>query len=169
MTAEPSPGPLTAVVAGFRRLPDMRAAIEGLVLFLCVVAAGVWAASAGVLTLNPAPRSDVLLIMLVAFVMPALSEELFFRGWVRAGAPLAAVASLIAYIFWRPLQVMLNLPFARPEFMDAYFLVLVATLGAACTLARIRSGSIWPGVVIHWGAVVVWRALFAGAPPVEPF
>jgi predicted Abi (CAAX) family protease len=94
--------------------------------------------------------------------MPALTEELAFRGWVRRGAPIAAVGSLLAFIFWHPLQVMANLPFARPEFTDASFLILVATLGACCTLSRIRSGSIWPAVIIHWGAAVVWRVLYAG-------
>jgi predicted Abi (CAAX) family protease len=39
---------------------------------------------------------------------------------------------------------------------------VVATLGLACTLSRIRSGSIWPSVIIHWGIVVVWIALFRG-------
>ena len=39
---------------------------------------------------------------------------------------------------------------------------MVACLGLACTLTRVRSGSIWPGVVIHWGVVVAWLALFGG-------
>ena len=36
------------------------------------------------------------------------------------------------------------------------------SLGLACTLSRIRSGSIWPAAIIHWGVVVVWKALYAG-------
>jgi predicted Abi (CAAX) family protease len=80
---------------------------------------------------------------------------------LRKGLPLAAVASLLAFIAWHPLQAWLNLPFGRPEFLDARFLSLVAWLGLASTHTRLRSGSIWPAVIIHWGAVVVWLALYA--------
>ncbi len=163
-----TPRPLITIMAGLRRLPDLRAAIEALVLFLVVVAVGVWAAMSGVLTLDPAPRDGMLILSVSACLMPALSEEWVFRGWVRAGAPIAAVISLLAYVFWHPIQVLANLPFARPEFTDPLFLCVVATLGACCTLSRIRSGSIWPAVVIHWGAAVVWRALFAGPPGAAP-
>lgn len=153
---------LSNTLASLRRLPDLRAAIEGLVLFLVVVGAGVWAVQMGLLQLNPVPRDNVGAISLSAFLVPALAEELVFRSWLPRGAPLAAVASFLAYVFWHPLQVILQLPFARPEFTDASFLGLVAWLGLACTLARVRSGSIWPGVVIHWGVVVLWLALFGG-------
>jgi uncharacterized protein len=160
--AERRPGPLDEAVASLKRLPDMRAAIEGLLLFLMVVAAGVWAAMSGVLVPEPAQRSEMLAISLSAFLIPALGEELAFRGWVRKGAPLAAVISLLAYIVWHPVQTWLNLPFGQPEFLDPRFLSLVAWLGLACTLSRIRSGSIWPAVIIHWGAAVVWKALYGG-------
>lgn len=155
-------GPVEEVFAGLKRLPDMWAAIEALLLFLLVIAAGYWAASTGVLEANASiTRGELLPIWLSAFVVPALSEELVFRGWLRKGMPLAAIASLIAYIIWHPLQVWLDLPFAREEFLDPRFLSLVAWLGLACTLSRLRSGSIWPAVIIHWGAVVVWIALYA--------
>ncbi len=155
-------------LASLRRLPDLRAAIEGVILFLLVVGAGIWAVQMGVLALDPAPRATVGAISLSAFLLPALAEELVFRSWLPRGAPLAAVSSFVAFVFWHPLQVILNLPFARAEFTDASFLGLVAWLGLACTLARIRSGSIWPGVVIHWGGVVLWLALFGGAAQVQP-
>lgn len=160
--AERRPGPVNELFAGLKRLPDLRGAIEALLLFLMVVAAGVWAAMSGVLVPEPVQRSEVLAISLSAFLIPTLSEELIFRGWVRKGAPLAAVLSLFAYILWHPVQTWLNLPFGRPEFVDPSFLSLVAWLGMACTLSRIRSGSIWPAVIIHWGAVVVWKALYGG-------
>lgn len=150
------------VFAGLKRLPDLQAAIEALILFLMVVAAGVWAAMSGVLELRPVSRDQVFAISLSAFLIPVMGEELAFRGWLRKGAPLAAVASLLAYIAWHPLQTLLQLPFGRPEFLDPSFLALVAWLGLACTLSRIRSGSIWPAVIIHWGIVVVWKALYAG-------
>jgi uncharacterized protein len=150
-------------VVALRRLPDLRAAIEALVLFVLVLVAGGWAASSGVLTLDPMSRGQLMPIWLSAFLMPSLLEELVFRGWLPRGAPVAAVASFVAFVLWHPLQVWLNLPFARPEFVRPGFLMLVACLGFACTLTRIRSGSIWPGVVIHWGIVVAWLALFGGS------
>lgn len=149
-------------IASLRRLPDLRAAIEGLILFLLVILAGAWAFNSGALVLARAPRESVGAISLSAFLFPALAEEVIFRSWIRRGAAIAAVGSFLAYMLWHPLQVWLHLPTARPEFLDPAFLGLVAWLGLACTLARVRSGSVWPGVIIHWGVVVVWLALFGG-------
>jgi uncharacterized protein len=156
------PGPIGETIAALKRLPDLRAAIEALILFLMVIIAGAWAANSGVLQLKPVPREQMLSIWLSAFLVPALSEEVIFRGWVRRGAPMAAVGSLLAYILWHPFQTWVGLPYARPEFLDPAFLGLVAWLGLACTLSRLRSGSVWPAVVIHWGAVVAWLALYGG-------
>ncbi|MEY2757713.1 MAG: hypothetical protein RIR33_1491 [Pseudomonadota bacterium] len=161
----PPSSPARETMAALRRLPDLRAALEALVLFMLVLVAGGWAASHGVLTLDPMSRSQLMPIWLSAFLMPSLLEELAFRSWLPRAAPLAAVASFVTFVLWHPLQVWLNLPFARPEFVQPGFLMLVACLGFACTLTRIRSGSIWPGVVIHWGVVVAWLALFGGHGP----
>jgi predicted Abi (CAAX) family protease len=156
------PGPVETLFAGLKKLPDFRGAVEALLMFLVVVAAGIWLAQSGALTLNPVQRSSVFLLSVSSFVVPALGEELVFRGWLRRGTPIAAVISLLAYIVWHPAQVWLNLPFGRPEFLDPRFLSVVSCLGLACTLSRVRSGSIWPSVIIHWGIVVVWLALYGG-------
>lgn len=158
-----APGPFAETLASLRRLPDLRAALEALGLFILVLLAGAWAANDGVLTLNPLDRPHLQTLWLSAFLMPALLEELVFRSWIGGrGAALAAVASFLAFVLWHPVQVWLNLPSARPVFTDPGFLMVVATLGFACTLTRVRSGSLWPGVVIHWGVVVAWLALFGG-------
>lgn len=166
------PGAIIETFAAVRRLPDLRAAIEGLIFFLLMMLAGAWAVQAGVLSINPAPREQAAMLWLSVFLFPVLAEELVFRGWLPRGAPLPAILSFIAFVAWHPLQVVLNLPFARPEFREPHFLGLVAMLGFLCTLARVRSGSIWPGVVIHWGVVVAWLALFGGGAdpgsPVQP-
>lgn len=159
---EPRFSPVRESLAALRRLPDLRAALEALVLFLLVLLAGAWAVGDGVLTLDPIPSSQMMTVWLSAFLMPALLEELLFRSWLPRGAAFAAIASFIAFVLWHPLQVWLNLPFGRPEFTRPGFIMVVACLGFACTLTRIRSGSIWPGVVIHWGVVVAWLALFGG-------
>jgi predicted Abi (CAAX) family protease len=158
----PSFSPVSETLAALKRLPDLRAALEALILFLLVLLAGAWAVSDGVITLDPMPRGQMATIWLSAFVMPVLLEELVFRGWLPRGAPRTAILSFLAFVLWHPLQVWLNLPFARPEFTRPGFLMVVACLGFACTLTRIRSGSLWPGVVIHWGVVVAWLALFGG-------
>ncbi len=44
-------------LASLRRLPDLRAAIEGVILFLAVVGAGIWAVQMGVLKLDPVPSA----------------------------------------------------------------------------------------------------------------
>lgn len=158
-----APGAFAETLASLRRLPDLRAALEALGLFILVLLAGAWAANDGVLTLNPLDRPHLQTLWLSAFLMPALLEELVFRSWIGGrGAALAAVASFLAFVLWHPVQVWLNLPSARPVFTDPGFLMVVATLGFACTLTRVRSGSLWPGVVIHWGVVVAWLALFGG-------
>ncbi len=136
--------------------------LEALVLFLLVLLAGAWAAGDGALTLRPLDPRQMTTLWLSAFVAPSLLEEIAFRSWLARGAAIAAIASFLAFILWHPLQVWLNLPFARPEFTRPGFLMVVACLGFACTLTRIRSGSLWPGVVIHWGVAVAWLALFAG-------
>jgi len=158
----PATGPVSETIAALKRLPDLRAAIEGVLLFVMVVIAGAWAAHSGVLQLKPRPTDQLMTTWLSAFIIPTLSEEVLFRGWVRRGAPIVAVGSLLAYILWHPLQTWIGLPFGRPEFVDPAFLGLVAWLGLACTLSRLRSGSIWPPVIIHWGVVVMWISLYGG-------
>ena len=77
-------------------------------------------------------------------------------GWLRAALALAA------FVLWHPVQVWLGLPMAQPAFLEPAFLAIVALLGLVCTLAWRRSGSVWPAVMIHWGTVVLWKAVAAG-------
>ena len=99
--------------------------------------------------------------------MPALGEELVFRGLLipgRDAAPQAvgAVAlSTALFVLWHPLQTLwwneAAAVFLRPD-----FLAIVALLGLLCALLRRRSGSIWPGVALHWAVVVGWKGWLAG-------
>lgn len=161
----PGTGPTARLAAAIRsvlRLPDMRAAVEALLLFLAVIAVGAVAAFQGALVLDHAPREAMSAIFISAFFVPALGEELAFRSWLREDEPLVAGLSMVAYVLWHPLQYLLGSPFANPAFIEPGFLALTAILGFACTLSRLRSGTIWGGVVIHWGVAVVWLAMFAG-------
>jgi predicted Abi (CAAX) family protease len=154
---------IATIFAGLRKLPDLRASIEALVLFLLIVFAGTAFVYGSGRPINPAAMAqDTPVLWLSTFLFPSLTEELVFRGWLRKGMRLPALISLLAFILWHPLQVVLGLPFAQPVFMDWRFLGVVAVLGLACSISRVRSGSIWPAVILHWGTVVIWKTLFTG-------
>lgn len=109
----------------------------------------------------------MVLIALIALILPALGEELVFRGVLqppRMDGPRAIIASgasLAAFIVWHPVQVGLGLPSAQPVFLDPAFLAMAGALGLVCTVLVHRSGSLWTAVFVHWAVVVVWKA---GAP-----
>ncbi|MFM7640529.1 MAG: type II CAAX prenyl endopeptidase Rce1 family protein, partial [Cyanobium sp.] len=111
------------------------------------------------------PRAAALL------VVPALGEELLFRALLLP-SPLEGVAPLALapwvalsvglFVAWHGLTMRLRrhaLPFSPG---DPRFLTQVAVLGLACALAYVVSGSLWPPVLIHWLAVVVWRLGLGG-------
>jgi predicted Abi (CAAX) family protease len=153
---------IATLLAGLRKLPDTRAAIEALVLFLMVIASGgafVW--GAGIPLNTNAFEANTLMLWVSTFLFPTLSEELVFRGWLRKGMSLPALAALLAFVAWHPLQYLVGLPFASSLYMEPRFLAVVAVLGLACSITRVRSGSIWPGVILHWGAVVILKSLFS--------
>lgn len=115
----------------------------------------------------PGLRNDpdaFLFLAAVALVIPALGEELVFRGILQphqlgeAREWIFSALSLAAFVIWHPLQVWLGLPLAQPVFTEPSFLTLVAILGALCTALTHRSGSVWPAVLLHWIVVVGWKA-----------
>ncbi|MAC39395.1 MAG: hypothetical protein CMH94_05470 [Oceanicaulis sp.] len=104
-----------------------------------------------------------IVVAVIAILVPSLAEEMVFRvllggrtGWLRAGIAIAA------FVLWHPVQVWLGLPMAQPVFLEPAFLAIVALLGLVCTVAYRTSGAIWPPVAIHWGTVVLWKAVAAG-------
>lgn len=114
----------------------------------------------------PGLRNDpdaFLFLAAVAIIIPALGEELVFRGILQPrqlGAErdwIFSALSLTAFVLWHPLQVWLGLPMAQPMFTEPSFLMLVAVLGALCTTLTHRSGSVWPAVLLHWIVVVGWK------------
>jgi predicted Abi (CAAX) family protease len=40
--------------------------------------------------------------------------------------------------------------------------LLLTVLGAVCTTAYRRTGSLWPPVLLHWVTVVCWMMLLGG-------
>lgn len=125
--------------------------------------------SAGFLTWSPSGDwTGIARTGAIALILPALGEELLFRGALLPSTGSSrtqwtwAAASLGAFVAWHPLAAALWLPAAQPLFFSPSFLLAAATLGAACTLSVARSGSIWPAVAMHWTAVVAWKAVFGG-------
>ncbi len=125
----------------------------------------------GLFAWTPGPAlADVLGVAVVAFFVPALGEELVFRGLalprplrLRCARNLArAGVALVVFVAWHPMQVEFGLPTAQPAFVDPRFLTCVALLGLACTVSYARSRSMWPPVAIHWAAVVGWKAFLGG-------
>ncbi|MGJ3232603.1 MAG: CPBP family glutamic-type intramembrane protease [Oceanicaulis sp.] len=104
------------------------------------------------------------LIALIAVLVPALGEELVFRGLAQPARPDTAAAwavsglSLAGFILWHPAQVRLGLPSAQAVFLEPGFLAMAGLLGLVCTALVHRSESLWTAVVVHWLVVVAWKA-----------
>jgi predicted Abi (CAAX) family protease len=118
------------------------------------------------------PRRRPLLASAVGlFVMPALGEELLFRGALlphpAEGTPwpelLACSALAIAvFVLYHPLAARCWYRRADAVFHDRRFLLQTALLGLATTLLYQCSGSLWPAVLLHWLAVLVWLERLGG-------
>lgn len=130
--------------------------------------AGPLGLAAGLFTPGPADTADLLRIAPLAFVIPALGEELAFRAALipdrteAAGAASAVALSTALFVAWHLVEAFTFLPAARGLFTRPDFLACAACLGLACALLRRRSGSIWTAVLLHWGAVVVWKTWLGG-------
>lgn len=106
-----------------------------------------------------------------SFFSPAITEEVFFRilllphptenasAW---GLWLSGCASLAIFIAYHPLNALTFFPAGRQTFLNPIFLLLTALLGAACAIAYLQSGSLWPPVLMHWLAVSLWLLVFGG-------
>ena len=53
-------------------------------------------------------------------------------------------------------------------FKQPIFLVLTGILGLYCTIAYLRSGSLWPAILFHWLVVVSWLLLLGGWQQLHP-
>lgn len=152
--------PQPAMLTALKTLPLRRDVMEalGLVLLFCLVASLL---GTHLIDLSRVPTAaEMVKVSAVAFVVPALVEEVVFRGWViRRFRMWDAIASVTLYVLWHPLEALTFLPEARAVFFDPVFLLLVALLGVLCAIAYFRSRSIWPSVIIHWLVVVAWKGL----------
>jgi len=136
---------------------------------LFAIAAAFISGLTGAAALDPAfpglrePR-PLIVLALVAFIVPALGEELMFRNLLQprtlsgARGVVLSGLSLASFVAWHPVQLVAGLPTGQPLFLEPGFLAIAGLLGLVCTISVHRSGSIWPAVVMHWLTVIVWKA-----------
>lgn len=151
------------------RLPSLRDWLETAVLLIGYGALALpLAAEADIIDPERSASSGSLpLLALRVLLAPAIVEEVLFRVLPNphpresarsAVRILAAAGSLAAYVLVHPLAALLS-PALRPVFLDPTFILLVALLGSICLISYVRSGSLWPPLVLHWLIVVGWLGL----------
>ena len=121
----------------------------------------------GLLHYEQRPAKTIALSALIVILIPALGEELPFRGLMipdrtetkRAIWPI--VLSTAVFTCWHVVETLWQ-PKERALFTRPDFLAWAAWLGLWCAILRRRSGSIWPGVILHWATVVGWIGWFGG-------
>lgn len=103
----------------------------------------------------------------ILFVVPALVEELVFRGVLLSWFATVSQRwgnwlSIGLFVLWHPVQALTFGPPWSAIFLQPSFLFATFILGIVLTHIRIVSQSLWPVIVIHWLLVAVWKLLFGG-------
>lgn len=121
---------------------------------------------------HPTPTVEPLALArfaLIAFFVPALAEEVVFRAVLLpppSARPtlLRRAVAVAAFVAWHPLQVLWFGQEWGVVVLNPWFLMAVAALGTATTRLYLRTGSLWPAIVLHWVVVVAWKALGGASP-----
>ncbi|MEH2168506.1 MAG: CPBP family glutamic-type intramembrane protease [Nostoc sp.] len=102
---------------------------------------------------------------LITLIIPVAAEEAFFRVLLLPNKVeqaslvtnwLWGSISLILFVVYHPLNATFFIRNARATFNSFAFLTLAAILGIVCTIAYLKSGSIYPPVILHWVFVLGW-------------
>jgi predicted Abi (CAAX) family protease len=158
----------TRLLASLRTLPSPRgwlfcAAVSAATLTLMMVIGF----ATGLYHLTPTQPGLALRMLTVLFV-PALGEEIPFRGLLTPGPNesrrpgLEIVVSTALYTLWHVIEAVTFLKSAASVFLRPDFLLCCAVLGLGCAITRRVTGSIWPAVLLHWALVVVWQTWLGG-------
>jgi predicted Abi (CAAX) family protease len=146
-------------------------ALEAAWLILVLLALGFLG---GLMRWQPRADAEIARLAALAFIIPALGEELLFRAallptprWNRS-AIVPILISTALFVLWHPPQGLIFGPHWAAVVLDPWFLACVAALGVASARLYLRTGSIWPSVLLHWSVVVAWRALLRGPSPWVP-
>lgn len=120
---------------------------------------------------RPALNAELVRLALLALIVPALGEELFFRVALlpRPASPRFPVwpvaLSTALFVLWHPAQALVFGPHWAEVVLNPWFLAAVAALGLALSRLYLATGSIWPSVALHWLVVVGWKLLLGGPSP----
>jgi predicted Abi (CAAX) family protease len=113
----------------------------------------------------------LLRLTLVSLFLPATAEEALFRVLLLphkseqaslAGQCLFGSISLILFIIYHPLNATFFIKSARTTFSNLAFLTSAAILGVVCSIAYLKSGSIYPPIILHWIFVLGWLLCLGG-------
>ena len=156
------------LLASLRTLPSARGWLFCLVVSAVTLATmAVIGFATGLYHLTPA-QPGLPLRMLIVFFVPALGEEIPFRGLLTPGPnesarPRLEIAiSTTLYTLWHVVEAVTFLKAAAGVFLRPDFLLCCAVLGLGCAITRRATGSLWPAVLLHWALVVVWQTWLGG-------
>lgn len=152
---------------------------EFAVLFLigCLLV-NLWGGLTDFVELKALPPCQAAVLLVFSFIMPAIPEEIVFRGFlVRPAAVVDGdmyweigtevskrppvkeqIANIAIFVLYH-----LGIGHEQPVFSDPKFLVIVAIGGCAFQEALIRTESLWPSVFLHFLSVWVWITFEGGA------
>lgn len=160
---------LTRITTAFWSIPSDR---DWLIITILLLVYGLVAIPIGIkwkfiIIESQLSWQKILTVATVAFIAPALLEELCFRvlliphpteNIVSAKLWFYIVLSLFLFVIYHPLNIFVK----HNTFKNSIFLFLATLLGITCTIAYLKSGSLWSPVIIHWIVVVVWILWLGG-------
>ena len=156
------------IVAALKTRPRLSDAVDfGVAAVVFALCADIIGTPGGLIHSSPREPHALAWLALRALFIPALGEEIVFRGALipsksEMRRPARAIAISTAFFtLWHVVET-LWLPGAAATFLRADFLTLAALLGFLCALLRSRSGSLWTAVALHWLVVVAWQGWFGG-------
>jgi len=104
-------------------------------------------------------------VVLGAFFMPSLLEELGFRVLLLPHPTESILPSkrwVLSILSWLLFVAYHLHPFVPSFFRTTAFLLGAGLLGIIYTVSYLKSGSVWISVIMHWLIVVAWLLLFGG-------
>jgi predicted Abi (CAAX) family protease len=159
----------TRLVTSLNTWPDAPGwRFSGAVAVATLAAVGAVGLASGLYSLHSMNRVGLPLRLLTVLIAPALGEEAFFRGLLipsRVETTNPTVPILLGtsvFVAWHLVEATLILPRAAALFERPDFLTCAGLLGLGCAVIRWRTGSLWPGVALHWLMVTIWQTWFGG-------
>lgn len=161
---------LQQTIAALKNWPERKQWIAALRLAIpsLLIIAGLGFLS-GWLVWAPAEfNAELLLAAALLFFVPALLEEIIFRGvllsWLtQVTARWGAWLSTLLFVAWHPLQALTIGPPWTTMFLHPAFWAATLILGIILAHIRIVSRSLWPVILIHWLTVLIWKVLLGGS------